>query len=227
MVEAAGRPSGQKRGREGEEEGGGEPVANAMTPELKAAWDAIRRDFFPLWDRRGLWELHIGECPATCRGYCYRSRRVITIRQVPDDPDQRDRLLIHEICHAATRCGHRPAWLRRMEQAAARALENGRGRLRELLLEEVQVWKKKPWVPTDAKIYGELEDFTREKPELPYLVICKRVAANWDMSLAAFRRKYSRARRVHADARRDALQYQRLRAGQAQRPPGPQGRTPP
>jgi hypothetical protein len=78
---------------------------------------AIKRLFFPRWDPTNLWRIS-QRSRRNVHGFCDRDRRVIEIAIPHSDPDERDRLLIHEICHAVADMGHGKKWQARMEQAA-------------------------------------------------------------------------------------------------------------
>jgi len=59
----------------------------------------IKTLYFPCWDRANLWRLS-AKSKRRVLGYCDRDRRVIEIVARHADSDERDRLVIHEICHA-------------------------------------------------------------------------------------------------------------------------------
>src|SRR5262245_57181455 len=106
---------------------------------------AVRRDFFPRWDRAGRWTLRVEDSPAAsweCNvaGKCYLDSCTIIVYASAglSDRDQRDGLLIHEVCHAHAVAGegHGNRWQARMAQAARRARRLGRERLARLLEED-------------------------------------------------------------------------------------------
>ncbi len=96
----------------------------------------IKRLFFPRWDRDNHWRVS-KRSKRRLHGHCDTERRVIEIVIQYSDPDKRDKLLIHEICHAVADMGHGRKWQARMEKAAQRADQLGRHRLAELLREEI------------------------------------------------------------------------------------------
>jgi hypothetical protein len=102
---------------------------------LQLSWWQVRRDFFPRWYRGSAWQVRHGTPEVVCAGYHDHARPVITVADISPNADQRDRLLIHAICHAVTAGGcHGEPWRRRMCQAAERARALGREILAEMLI---------------------------------------------------------------------------------------------
>jgi hypothetical protein len=69
----------------------------------------VKALFFPRWDRQHLWRIST-HSRRTGHGYCDQERRVIEIMILSNEPDKRDMLLIHEVCHAVTRGSHGKEW---------------------------------------------------------------------------------------------------------------------
>lgn len=67
---------------------------------MRKAWFGIKKNVFPQWDRGGHWRLHVRTLSGPTHGHCDREKKCIYIARVPEDPDERDLLLVHEICHA-------------------------------------------------------------------------------------------------------------------------------
>lgn len=87
----------------------------------------LKEQFFPRWDRQNQWRIST-RSKRRVHGHCDVDRRVIEIVIHHSDPDERDRLLIHEICHAVARGSHGKEWQGRMEKAAKQADELARTR---------------------------------------------------------------------------------------------------
>lgn len=91
--------------------------------EVEKEFDYVRRTFFPQWDRKRLWTVKVeaelcdalGEC-------CFESRSIRILKNLDSFPLRL--LMVHEICHAATKDGHvfheshTWAWRHRMGGAA-------------------------------------------------------------------------------------------------------------
>src|SRR5262245_5171459 len=91
----------------------------------------IKHLFFPRWDRDDRWRFST-RSRRRVHGHCDPVARTIEIVAHPSDSDERDRLLIHEICHAVAPGNHGVVWQQRMEKAAATADDLGRSRLAQL-----------------------------------------------------------------------------------------------
>src|ERR1700681_2068403 len=96
----------------------------------------IKHLFFPRWDRQNVWRIST-KSKRRVHGHCDVRRRVIEIVVQHADPDKRDGLLIHEICHAVANGNHGKEWQRRMEMAARQADDLGRIGLAKLLRQEI------------------------------------------------------------------------------------------
>jgi hypothetical protein len=178
--------------------------------ELQAAWHQVCKDFFPRWHHGQFWRVKIdGTCPA--HGQCEPRKRLVTVQYVSEESDQRDLLLIHEICHAVAGQGHKLRWQRRLEQAAARAGELGRDQLQALLVEELRVYRAGLKV-TAAMIYGDIQDavaFAENK--IPsYAALRALTACQYDMRPRELEKKYPRCRRVYDAAVRTRWQYDQV-----------------
>jgi hypothetical protein len=189
-------------------------TAVAATP-LQAAWHAMRKDYFPRWDRERRWRIRHGNLPGACRGKCFPDKRLVVIAEYPDDPDKRDWLLIHETCHAFRGCGgnHGATWQARMTRASRRARALGRPGLAKLLDEDVANYRQAALDhpnPTLA-LYGLLGDWASQEPHAPYKVLLKAVAAEYGMTVPEMLDAFPRCRKVYEQARDLALEYERLR----------------
>src|SRR5580700_6595928 len=107
---------------------------------LRRRFREIKQQFFPRWDRNNLWRVST-RSRRRVHGRCDPERRVIEIVARHSDPDEMDRLMIHEICHAVADMGHGKVWQDRIENAAKTADDLGRHRLAELLREEILAYQ--------------------------------------------------------------------------------------
>jgi hypothetical protein len=113
---------------------------------MKERFNEIKRQFFPSWDREGLWKYRSWSARGSrARGYCgYCDHETNTIEVLPaKDPDEYDLALIHEMAHAVTRdAGHGAKWRKRMEKAAEQADTIRRRPLAKKLRQEVSDYEK-------------------------------------------------------------------------------------
>jgi hypothetical protein len=208
-------------------------TAVAATP-LQVAWRAVRKDYFPRWDRERRWHIRHGNIPGTCRGKCFPEKRLIVIADYPDDPDERDWLLIHETCHVFRGCRgskHGMTWQARMTRASRRACALGRPGLAARLDKDVANYQQAALDnpnPTLA-LYGLLEDWTHQEPHTPYKVVLGAVAAEHGMTVPELLESFPRCRKVYEQARDFALEHERQREGLASAvsPPPTRGDEPP
>lgn len=152
----------------------------------------IKRQFFPRWDRHDLWR--VSACSRRrVHGNCDSQRRVIEIVTQHSDPDERDKLFIHEICHAVADMGHGKKWLGRMEQAASRADTLGRHRLAKLLREEVVAYQEAVGKPEHA--YNEIRDALTDNPNLSFAQIKRWLADQYGLLVSESARSSGERRR--------------------------------
>ena len=82
---------------------------------LQRHFREIKHLFFPRWDRQDTWRVS-SRSRRKVHGHCDPERRVIEIVIQHSDPDERDKLFIHEICHAVAEMSHGKKWQDRMEK---------------------------------------------------------------------------------------------------------------
>lgn len=113
--------------------------------KLQRAFRAVRKDFFPRWDRERRWRARASGLAAglfsTTAGTCDRRTQLIRVAKEAADKgdDELNAILIHEICHAIIPGGHGRRFLDRMLKAAAKADALGKHRLAELLRDDVAI----------------------------------------------------------------------------------------
>lgn len=99
---------------------------------LQTAFQYVRLNFFPKWDREGKWR--VVENPSCSKSdikkevgdvlaLCCDLNKCIFFFEIPDDEDALYALLIHEICHVSGR-GHGKKWARNMNKAYMKALND-------------------------------------------------------------------------------------------------------
>jgi hypothetical protein len=127
---------------------------------------------------------------------------VIEIVLQSTNPDERDRLVIHEICHAIAE-GHGKGWQGRMEKAAKRADALGRHRLAGLIREEIASYQG-PTAGSD-EAYERIREMVAIDPKLT-LVQVKRILADETGELPSElgTMVLKRTEKVYREAKRDA-----------------------
>ena len=160
----------------------------------------VKALFFPRWDRQNLWRVNT-RSRRTGHGYCDQERRVVEIMDpAPDEPDERDMLLIHEVCHAVTRGSHGNEWQSRMKRAAERAEELGRDRLAKLLCTEVMNSQEAP--KGVKQMYSTIEDWLTEKPDLTLAQMKSAVAKHYGLRVSEVYKRMPRFKKVFQQAKK-------------------------
>jgi len=176
---------------------------------LRQHFREIKRQLFPRWDQHNLWRVTT-RSKRKVHGHCDRDRRVIEIVIQHADPDERDRLLIHEICHAVAEGGHGKKWQDRMEKAAKRADELGRDRLAKLLREEI-VGYQESWKPVD-EAYGIVQEWLTCNPDLTLAQVKRSLADMHGLLVTEVGKTFRRFKKVFTEAKKDAQEARALKA---------------
>lgn len=170
----------------------------------------IKRLFFRRWDRQDLWRVST-RSRRTVHGRCDPERRLIEIAVQHTDPDERDKLIIHEICHAVAEMSHGKKWQDRMEKAAESADALGRHRLALLLREEIAAYQQ---APTSLEVaYNQIRDALIDCPEATFPQIKRWLADQYGLLVSEVCKTFRRAEKVFQEAKRDAQEEQALREG--------------
>ena len=169
---------------------------------LHRRFSAVKRDFFPRWDRENQWRVS-ARSKRRVDGHCDVERRVIEIVALLDDPDEMDTLIIHEICHAVASEGHGMKWQRRMERAARRAEEIGRLRLAELVRKEVADYRGAAR-PLEAA-YSDVQNMIIDNPDLTFAQVERLIADEYGLLIPEVRRKLGRLKKVFLEAKRAVM----------------------
>jgi hypothetical protein len=167
----------------------------------------IKRLFFRRWDRHGLWRVST-RSRRTVHGRCDREGRVIEIVVQHADPDERDKLLIHEICHAVADMGLGKKWRARMEKAARRADKLGRHRLAHLLREEITAYQR----ATEGleQVYQTIQDWLMYEPDLTLRQVKWALAKQYGLLYSEVGKTFRRTEKVFREAKREALEERAL-----------------
>ena len=171
---------------------------------LRQRFLAVKRYFFPRWDREDRWRVST-RSKRRVDGHCDAERRVIEIAALLDDPDELDRLLVHEICHAVAGASHGKTWRRRMERAARRAEEIGRPRLARSIEKEVTDYRDAAR-PLEAA-YDDVRDMLIDDPGLTFAQVKRLVADEYGLLVSEVHRRLRRLKKVFLEAKR-AVQKQ-------------------
>jgi len=180
----------------------------SKTMTLHHHFQVVKRLFFPRWDRADLWRVST-RSKRKVHGRCDTERRVIEIVMQHTDPDEMDRLLIHEICHAVAAGGHRTVWQRRMEAAAKRADQLGRSRLAELLRQEIVNYQQAAEGIEEA--YQTIQDWVAHEPDITLPQVKRSLADHYGLLLSEVGTKLRRTERVFRAAKREALEARAMK----------------
>ena len=169
----------------------------------------IKHLFFPRWDRDHLWRIS-PKSRRRVHGHCDDERQVIEIVVQHADPDKRDGLLIHEICHAVANGNHGKAWQRRMEKAARRADDLGRDRLAQWLRQEIADYQDAAEVTGEA--YQTVQEWLAHQPDLTFAQVKRSLADLYGLLVTEVATTFKRIEKVYRAAKQDALEGRSMKA---------------
>jgi predicted metal-dependent hydrolase len=169
----------------------------------------IKHLFFPRWDRQNRWQIST-KSRRNVHGHCDRDRRVIAIVIQHTDPDERDKLLIHEICHAVANGSHGKVWQRRMEEAARRADELGRDVLAKILRQEIVNYQE--FAEGREQAYQTVQDWLNAEPDLTLAQVKRSLADLTGLLVSEVSTKLRRFEKVYRAAKREALEARAMKA---------------
>jgi hypothetical protein len=167
----------------------------------------IKRQFFPRWDRGDYWRITT-KSSRRVHGRCDEKRRVIEIVKQTPDADDRDCLLIHEICHAVADRGHGKVWQRRVEKAAIRADGLGRDVLAKKLRQEIVDYQNAPKL--HDHVYQTVQDWLTENPNLTLRQVKLALADEFGLLVREVDAIFKRIESVFQEAKRDGLDARAL-----------------
>lgn len=162
----------------------------ALLRRLTAAFEQVRSDYFPDWDRQHRWRL--GLTRKSVEAWCDGKHRRITIGEARGYPhDVLESVLIHEICHSTGNRAHRGVWQRQMQTIADRAETMGRTAIAAYVREDVNRYIMKEHYSIRQMIE---EDVKNDNGGIPFDVIMKKIADGQGMNLTEVFRLRSKAR---------------------------------
>lgn len=172
---------------------------------------AVRRAYFPGWDRMRLWRLRRVPELNGAQGKCDNRTKTIRVA-VPLVGDAGAALLIHEIAHAVTNGGHGTRWQTRMERAAAKAAALGRPALTRLLREQVAGYDDPLSRVSAGLVYQEIADALAEAPDAAFMQVIDWLRWTFGLSRQEFLRRFRRAKAVYNEVREAAEDRAKARA---------------
>jgi hypothetical protein len=175
---------------------------------LQRHFQEIKKVFFSRWDRQDLWRVS-SRSRRKVHGHCDPERRVIEIVIQHSDPDERDKLFIHEVCHAVAEMSHGKKWQDRMEKAARRADELGRQRLAQLIRQEIVGYQQAGTELENA--YNEIRDALTMNPDLTFSQIARWLADQYGLLVSEVATSFRRAKKVFQEAKREALEEREMK----------------
>ena len=169
----------------------------------------IKQLYFPHWDRDHRWRIST-KSRWQVHGHCDRERLIIEIVVQHADPDKRDGLLIHEICHAVAKGNHGKAWQRRMGKAARRAADLGRDGLARWLRQEIADYQEAEDVTEEA--YQTVQRWLADDPDLTLTQVKLSLADLYGFLVSEVGTTFRRIEKVYRAAKQDAVEARALKA---------------
>ena len=175
---------------------------NSKTRHLAEAFQTVRQQFFPRWERAGRWRLRQVADLDAAQGECSREDHTIRITHLPEG-DEGTVLLIHEIGHAVANGGHGKNWQARMEQAAVIAEDAGRKELAGLLRKEIAGYNAPVARVSAGLVYQEIADAVTEAPDATFCQVIDCLRRDYGYSWKEFLNRFRRARAVFDREKRE------------------------
>ena len=172
---------------------------------FQRAFDQVRSDFFPRWDRDGKWRLELGTYSDSTHeyGYCVPQAKTIWVNPdatIPGMSTGPEWMLIHEICHAVTSGSHGESWKRRMRRAATRARELGNVVLAENLERNVAMYEDAPDIRA-RDVYSMIDDLLMQLPDASYEMVVTLLGMDLAVRPEELERCYKRLPKEYAERR--------------------------
>jgi hypothetical protein len=181
-----------------------------MSPdEITVLYEQVKKSYFPKWDRDGRWTLKIisGHSERLDGAFgisMFRTREILINQNFAQaqDKEEVELLLIHEICHAVTNCGHKETFFKRFEKTAQSADEKGLHSFAELIRNEIESYKRNPVRGFCEEVYSQIEDWVVEDGEKDFDALIRGVAHDLSSSPDETLRRCTRCRQVYEKAMR-------------------------
>jgi hypothetical protein len=177
-----------------------------MPSSLKKAFEQVRAEYFPRWDRTGKWRCRQMAIRQQRRGdgLCVPSTHTIYIawKGKKWSREQRLGIIIHEICHALqVQAGHETAWQRRLAKAAGKAEATGDTALAHWLHREGLRYQPPAGSLAAKSVYREIGNYVKETGTVPsFALMVAEFSRTRAMTSRVFLRRYPRTKQVYQAA---------------------------
>ncbi len=179
-----------------------------MSGDYLKEFQYIRNTFFPTWDHKGQWRLELVDYLNGATAFCRPEPKTIEVLKSVD-LDKLPLILIHEITHAVTSCGHGKPWLSRMSKAAQRAEQLGMKDLAQQIRSSLD-WYGEARHYRQA-IYAQIVDAVINQPDADFMTLISVVGRDYGASGEELLESCKEARKVYDQARADALKRRQIR----------------
>jgi hypothetical protein len=175
---------------------------------LKSAYQYIRKEYFPLWDKKCQWRIKLDKNDPR-EGLCDLENKEITISSIPESETDLHLLLIHEICHFVSPT-HGSKWQKRMTKVAERADRIGRNVLAEAIRNQIKFYVNVSNSEISLKhVYNAIEDAVGESLNSSFEQIIEYVADSVGCTQEELMKSAKRARKVYDRAKVD-VEYEAI-----------------
>jgi hypothetical protein len=181
---------------------------NKMSSDYPKEFQYVKETFFPTWDKQGLWRLELAEDLNGATAYCKTEPKTIEVLKSVGF-DKLRVILIHEISHAVTSCGHGKPWLSRMEKAAQKAERLGMNDLAQQIRSGLDWYGEAPHYR--QVIYTQIVDAVISQPDADFMTLISVVGREYGISGEELLESCKRARKVYDQAKKEALEHRRIR----------------
>jgi hypothetical protein len=175
--------------------------------ELQKEFQYVRKAFFPHWDLKRTWKVVVADDLNGADGECKWDDQIIMVLRTAETIMRE--ILIHEICHALTECGHGHYWGKRMEQCANKAESLGQTSLAQDLRDSLSRHTDltRYTIPCECEgkltaklLYSDVEDILISNRSISFEMVCVILRERWSLGPKGLNR-YKRLRRVYDEAK--------------------------
>ena len=178
-----------------------------MSGDYLKEFQYIRNTFFPTWDHKGQWRLELVDYLNGSTAFCRPEPKTIEVLKSVD-LDKLPLILIHEITHAVTSCGHGKPWLsRRIKRLRGRRSWNERFGATDSIQPRL-VWRGRHY---RQAIYAQIVDAVINQPDADFMTLISVVGRDYGASGEELLESCKEARKVYDQARADALKRRQIR----------------